>query len=137
MLLHDFLHLIYNYEDLINYLCDMQVIRREVMCPRYQQIMHLCHTSTSLIIQCVNNYYKQVQIRQQSGMLGSRDVIVEVDEAKIGRRKYNRGEPLYNSFATVMLFAASISLITEIHTDDVVYNYKALLAASVSIMLYL
>ncbi|XP_018304034.1 uncharacterized protein [Mycetomoellerius zeteki] len=40
-------------------------------------------------------------------------------------------EPLYNSFATVMLFAASISLITEIHTDDVVYNYKALLAASI------
>ncbi|XP_018364628.1 PREDICTED: uncharacterized protein LOC108762223 [Trachymyrmex cornetzi] len=40
-------------------------------------------------------------------------------------------ESLYNFFATVMLFAASISLITEIHTGDTVYNYKALLAASI------
>jgi len=42
----------------------MQVMRREVMCPRCQQ-MHLDHTTTSPIIQCVNHYYKQVRGRKR------------------------------------------------------------------------
>lgn len=60
MLLHDFIYLTYNYENLINYLCDMQVLRREIMCPQCRQMVHLLYNSASLILQCTNNYYKHI-----------------------------------------------------------------------------
>ncbi|XP_011693689.1 PREDICTED: uncharacterized protein LOC105453427 [Wasmannia auropunctata] len=40
-------------------------------------------------------------------------------------------ERFYNFFAVVIVFAASVSLIIEIHTIDKISNYEALLAASI------
>ncbi|KYM95299.1 hypothetical protein ALC62_14052 [Cyphomyrmex costatus] len=144
MLLHDFLHLSYNYEDLINYLCDMEVMRRDVMCPRCKwcvrgrkKIRKVCNFTISpfqgtwfanshlglqktcrfigyfLMMRPPRQHFLEEQLqmssesvvdwsnfcrellaqwmKQENDMLGGRDVIVEVDEAKVDRRKYNRG----------------------------------------------
>lgn len=65
MFLHDFLHLTYDYDNLINYLCDVQVLRREIICPRCEKTVHLRYSSKSLVLQCTNHYYKQIRGRKR------------------------------------------------------------------------
>lgn len=65
MLLHDFLHLTYDYNNFINYLCDVQVLRREIVRPRCEKTVHLRYSSESLLFQCTNHYYKQARGRKR------------------------------------------------------------------------
>lgn len=65
MLLHEFLYLTCDFDQLVNYLCDKKVIRKEVVCPRCKKILHFRVNDTNLIFKCTNMYYKIIRGRKR------------------------------------------------------------------------
>ncbi|XP_032671445.1 uncharacterized protein LOC116844262 [Odontomachus brunneus] len=63
MLFHEFIHLTYNYEDLVNYLNAKKVLRKNMLCPRCDKIR--LKPEESLIMHCTNMYYKQIRGRKR------------------------------------------------------------------------
>jgi len=57
MLLHDFLHLTYDYTALIEFLCRKGVIRDRITCPRCNNIIEMQFGDKSLQFKCQNKYY--------------------------------------------------------------------------------
>lgn len=65
MLLHEFLHLTYNKQQFLQYLCDKRVIRREIECPKCHRIINITYESDISILHCNRKYYKQVRGRKK------------------------------------------------------------------------
>lgn len=58
MHLHEFLHLTHNVELLWNFLCEKEVVRRDIMCPRCQKLLLISVACENHLIHCTNKYYK-------------------------------------------------------------------------------
>ncbi|XP_032688539.1 uncharacterized protein LOC116852367 isoform X3 [Odontomachus brunneus] len=65
MLLHEFLYLTHNEQELLEYLRNKAVIQRDTTCPRCNNIINTTSDSDSLILHCTNKYYKQVRGRKR------------------------------------------------------------------------
>jgi len=65
MFLHEFLHLTYNLDELINYLCNKKVIRQQIKCPRCDTMLQFHSDNTNFIIKCTNSYYKIIRGRKR------------------------------------------------------------------------
>lgn len=65
MHLHEFLHLTYNYDALIQYLIDKQVIRDNIQCPKCRNIITYTNIFKSFIMHCTNKYYKTISGRKR------------------------------------------------------------------------
>lgn len=68
MLLHEFLHLTHDQDQLLEYLFNHNVIRRKIICPRCKTELFVRHERTSLIFRCTNNYYKIIRGRKKRKM---------------------------------------------------------------------
>lgn len=65
MLLHEFINLTHNKQQLIEYLCEEKVIHREIICPQCNTISNIKYESDVHILHCTNKYYKQVRRRKR------------------------------------------------------------------------
>lgn len=59
MKFYEFLALTTRYNELLDYLCTKNVIRKEIICPRCKNIVKL--NNESLVIHCTHHYYKKLQ----------------------------------------------------------------------------
>lgn len=65
MRLYEFLRITYNYNDLISYLCENNVIRRTMDCPRCKTVLNIVYAETSLLFHCTGTYYKVIRGRKR------------------------------------------------------------------------
>jgi hypothetical protein len=65
MRLHEFLRLADNIDDLISWLCDKNVIRRNIECPRCKRLLNFVHGDNKLLFHCTESYYKIVRGRKR------------------------------------------------------------------------
>jgi len=65
MLLHELIHLTYDFDQLVNYLADKKVIWKEIECPRCNTILYFRDGNSNFIFKCVNKYYKVVRGRKR------------------------------------------------------------------------
>lgn len=68
MKFYEFLTLTTKYNELVDYLCAKNVIRRKVKCPRCKNIVEL-NIATGFTIHCTQHYYKQVQKRKRKRVI--------------------------------------------------------------------
>lgn len=59
MLLHEFLYITHNFENLINYLEEKKVIRTKTQCPVCENNI-VYNYNESLLMRCANHYYKKI-----------------------------------------------------------------------------
>ena len=67
MKFYEFLALTTKYDELIDYLCAKNVIRKKIKCPRCQNIAEL--NSGQLLFHCTQHYYKQIQGRKRKRLI--------------------------------------------------------------------
>lgn len=65
MLFHEFLYLTYNYDSLINYLFNKEIIQHEIKCPKYENVLHYQVEGIRLMFHCTKTYYKQLHKRKR------------------------------------------------------------------------
>lgn len=68
MKFYEFLALTTRRNELLNYLCAKNVIRRRIKCPRCENTVTY-NNETSLIIHCTNHYYKQTKKHKRKRMI--------------------------------------------------------------------
>lgn len=64
MHLHEFLHLTYNDESLWNFLCEKKVVRKEIKCPRCENVL-IVNSSANHLFHCTKTYYKTIKGRKR------------------------------------------------------------------------
>lgn len=63
MLLHDFLYLTHNKSQLVEYLCEKGVIRKEITCPNCNTTINITYESDVDILHCTIKNYVQIRRR--------------------------------------------------------------------------
>lgn len=69
MYLHEFINMIYNFDRLWNFLCDKEVVRKEILCPRCENVLTLTNVRENHIFHCTKHYYKVSKTRKRQRVI--------------------------------------------------------------------
>lgn len=69
MHLYEFLHLTYNYDSLIKYLNDKEVIRGSVECPKCGNVITYVNVFDNYTMHCTNKTYKTLHKRKKTKIM--------------------------------------------------------------------
>lgn len=69
MRLHEFLNMTHNFDSLWNFLCTKKVIRKEITCPRCQNVLILVNSSENHLFHCTKAYYKIIKGRKRQKVI--------------------------------------------------------------------
>lgn len=61
MHLYEYLHMTFDFDSLWNFLCEKQVVRREIMCPRCSKLLEITNPQENKLMHCTNKYSKVVR----------------------------------------------------------------------------
>lgn len=61
MHIHEFINITYNYDSLWSYLCEKNVVRNTVICPKCRSELVLLNAVENRTFHCTNAYYKSVR----------------------------------------------------------------------------